>query len=73
MNDEEILQVRGLGEKCQAVAFVDSSFKIKVAEFLGFYERGEFRSHSFTTTKKGKGIGVALLGLLDLSIVELFK
>lgn len=40
---------------------------------MGFYEREEFRCHSYTTSKKGKGIGAALLGILDLSIVEHFK
>lgn len=73
VNTQEIIQVRGLGKNCQAIAYIDSSFKVYVTQYLDFYERHHFRSHTFTTTKKARGLGMALLGHLDLCMVELFK
>lgn len=44
-----------------------------MAEFLEFYERDEFTSHSYTTSRSGRAIGVALLGFVDLSLTQYFQ
>lgn len=70
-NLEEILSLAAVGDNCQNIVFIDATFKVQVAEFSEFYERGNFKSHRYTRNKS-KGLGAMLLGKLNLSLTNHF-